>query len=249
MNLEGSWSVYREDEIVGQCHFVSQGLYWRVTCQCVQDSKAVSRLVLLDKDTPTSLGILIPQGGMWTLERRLAKKHLSPSTEPRLFLLEASKEIAFPKKQPAQSEPEAPLQQEEALSPAPPPVVPQVSPADPTDSPTGDDTQPVQPDEAFPENEADAPSATPPDAPDPYTDAVLPEPVLEAPPATFGIESEDLVEIPDNPEPSPVSDSDNPTPQSLAYDPAIPLPFVEDWQALHAIPDGAGGFLLRKDPT
>lgn len=217
MNLEGSWPVRREQQTVGQCCFESHGLYWHIRCQCDPGSREVSRLVLFCGSGIVSLGILVPENGTWVLERRLAKGHFPAAGEPRLFLLDAAAPMDDP-----EAQPDIPI-------PAPPPEpAPQKPPEFREDPQAGE--QPGG--ERLPEAAPNLPESRERALPLPEAAPLLPMQPTEP----------QQSQQPNPPEQPPALPANG----SVAYDPAAPLPMVEQWQRLRAAPDGAGGFLLQQ---
>ncbi len=111
MNLEGIQTVYRADTPVGQCDFVSQGLYWKMCCTIREGWEGVSRLVLFSEKEPVSLGIPIPQGAVLMLERQIPRKSLPEEGGFYLELLPADAPLLSRRGKTEEAPPELPMEE------------------------------------------------------------------------------------------------------------------------------------------
>ena len=89
MSLEGTWPVYRDEQTVGRCEAVRQGLYLQFDCRCGPSVGKILRLVLRTPEDDFSLGIPVPEGGELQLHTKVAAKKLPQSGPIRLELLES----------------------------------------------------------------------------------------------------------------------------------------------------------------
>ena len=83
--MEGNWSVYFENKVVGTCRIWKEGLYYRFHCRCDKVTETVVRLLLQCGDTTVDLGILIPVDSQFGLEKKLAVRNV-PAGEPRFSI-------------------------------------------------------------------------------------------------------------------------------------------------------------------
>ena len=83
--MEGKWNVYYEDRLAGSCELVRQGLYYKILCRCDRVTDGICRLTLRCGDSAVDLGVLVPVGDGYGLERWVPVKHL-PEGELRFCI-------------------------------------------------------------------------------------------------------------------------------------------------------------------
>ena len=220
MQLEGTWPVYRAEEVIGSCEFVPQGLYWKILCHLQGGQAGISRLALFSEDGSMSLGIPIPQGGVLTLERKLPQKSFPQSGDIFLELLPADAPL-ISRRKPAAFTPDNPPEEVQEEMPLPPEEMPLQ---------TGE--EPMQAEEAAP-NPEETPEEPPCD---------MPEEVPDETPQDIPPREEPREQAPDGVE---QRHSCPPSPKVIPFRPGEPLPSLKNWQQLRAVPDGEGSFLLH----
>ena len=62
---------------VGQAQIKQEGLYHKITCQCVLPNKRIYRIKVSDGINDVDLGICVPEGDCFILTSRVAVKKLS----------------------------------------------------------------------------------------------------------------------------------------------------------------------------
>jgi len=82
MCMDGSYSVRLGKKTVGKVQVSKQGLYYRFVCRCMHAGDDVHRLVVLCADQRVSIGVLVPEGDGFGLDRKIpAKQFLHAFTE------------------------------------------------------------------------------------------------------------------------------------------------------------------------
>lgn len=80
--MDGIWDVYFEDKPVGTCRVWREGLYYRFNCRCDRVTEEICRLLLQCGEKTVDLGVLIPVGSGFGLDRKLSARNM-PAGEPQ----------------------------------------------------------------------------------------------------------------------------------------------------------------------
>ena len=84
--LEGSYEVYQGTKPVGKVQLVKQGLYCRIQCRCRPEGQQVHRLYVLSDTGRENLGVVVPEGDGFVLDKCVPAKRLG-SGKPEFQLL------------------------------------------------------------------------------------------------------------------------------------------------------------------
>lgn len=98
--MEGNFEVYQDGQVVGTVALSREGLYYRFRCRCRPLTDAVTRLVWKADEDVISLGILVPMGGCFGLDTRVAAKKCS-GEKPEFLLVENGREDLLQRPKPA----------------------------------------------------------------------------------------------------------------------------------------------------
>lgn len=79
-SLEECHEVYFGNRVCGKVQVLRQGLYFRVICRCRIPADQVYRLFGVRGSCRENLGVLIPEGDGFLLDRRIPVKHLGEET-------------------------------------------------------------------------------------------------------------------------------------------------------------------------
>ena len=88
--MEGYYEVYLGNDPAGKVQIQKQGLYYRIICRCIVPKDMVYRLYAVSNQERKNLGVVIPEGDGYILERRIPVKQLSGYTR---FMLSARSEM------------------------------------------------------------------------------------------------------------------------------------------------------------
>lgn len=69
-------NVFLNEEVIGTVQISKEGLYYRFRCQCSLPQAGMYRLIVSNANIQMDLGICIPQGTCFVLDRKVAIKHL-----------------------------------------------------------------------------------------------------------------------------------------------------------------------------
>ena len=83
--MEGNYPVLFGKETAGKVQVLRQGLYYRFVCRCRVNGDAVCRLTAVCGGNAENLGVLIPDGDGFSLDKKLPVKHFG-SEEMTFFL-------------------------------------------------------------------------------------------------------------------------------------------------------------------
>jgi len=72
--LEGNYEVQFGTQVVGKVRVLRQGLYYRFICNCMLTGDVVLRLVVSCGGKNSNIGVLIPCGERFTLDRKIPSK-------------------------------------------------------------------------------------------------------------------------------------------------------------------------------
>lgn len=78
--MEGRYSVFQNEKVIGEVDVSRQGLYYRFFCRCNYHGDNFCRLMIQLGDTEVSLGIMVPEGPEFILEKRLPVKKFGMET-------------------------------------------------------------------------------------------------------------------------------------------------------------------------
>ena len=74
--MEGTYDIMLAGEPVGQATVRRQGLYWQFSCRCDLSGETVCRVRVTCGGQQTNLGILVPEGGKFVLNTKVAASTL-----------------------------------------------------------------------------------------------------------------------------------------------------------------------------
>lgn len=69
--MEGNYDIFRGGEKIGKAQIKREGLYYRFRCCCLLTGQVIYRLTVTCGDKTENLGILIPDGDSFRLEKKL----------------------------------------------------------------------------------------------------------------------------------------------------------------------------------
>lgn len=78
--MEGCYEVYLGNAAVGKVQLLRQGLYFRVICRCTIPSDRVFRLFAQMGDRQENLGVVVPEGDGFLLDRKIPAKRFTGET-------------------------------------------------------------------------------------------------------------------------------------------------------------------------
>ena len=84
--MDGFFEVYQGNRIAGKVQLIPQGLYVRVICRCRIEGEQVYRLFAVSGDHRENLGVPVPEGDGFLLDKRIPAKRLAEGVR---FLLSA----------------------------------------------------------------------------------------------------------------------------------------------------------------
>lgn len=90
--MDGTWNVYFEERTVGACRLWREGLYIRISCRCERVGEGICRLELRCGEETVDLGVLVPIGGGFGLDRKLPAKSI-PLGEPKFCLKTQGRQV------------------------------------------------------------------------------------------------------------------------------------------------------------
>ena len=102
--MEMEYEVYLENHIAGKVQLTKQGLYYRVLCHCSLPQNVVYRLYGICGEMQENIGVLMPDGDGFLLDRKIPAKRLTGCTK---FLLSDGSEPEKEVTAEPESEPEA----------------------------------------------------------------------------------------------------------------------------------------------
>lgn len=74
--MEGNYPVFFGHENVGKVQVLRQGLYYRFLCNCHMTGDVVCRLTVVCGDKRESLGVVVPAGDGFGLDKKLPVKQI-----------------------------------------------------------------------------------------------------------------------------------------------------------------------------
>lgn len=83
--LEGCYEVFFGGNPVGKVQVIQQGLYYRFICRCRLEWDGVYRLSVLCAGAQRNLGVVVPEGDGFGLDKLIPCKHLEEG-KPEFFL-------------------------------------------------------------------------------------------------------------------------------------------------------------------
>lgn len=83
--MEGTYGVCLDGQKVGSATVRRLGLYYEVTCRCNLKGGQMLHLVIRGTNFSEDLGLLVPQGGMLELKKRVPAKRMVENA-PEFFL-------------------------------------------------------------------------------------------------------------------------------------------------------------------
>ena len=78
--MEGTYDIMLAGEPVGPATVRRQGLYWQFSCRCDLSGETVCRVRVTCGGQQTNLGILVPEGGKFVLNTKVAASKLGSGT-------------------------------------------------------------------------------------------------------------------------------------------------------------------------
>lgn len=83
--LEGYYEVFFGSSAVGKVQVIRQGLYYRFICRCKLPGDGIYRLCVLCGTCQTNLGVVVPEGTGFGLDKVIPVKKLAKG-DPEFFL-------------------------------------------------------------------------------------------------------------------------------------------------------------------
>ena len=77
--MEEYYEVSDGNAVVGKVQLIHEGLYYRIICRCQLSGDLVRRLYAVTESRRENIGVLVPEGDGFVLERRIPTKKLSGS--------------------------------------------------------------------------------------------------------------------------------------------------------------------------
>ena len=74
--MEGSFEVRQGGRVAGKVQVIAQGLYVRIICRCQIEGSQVYRLFAISGSHQENLGVLVPDGDGFLLDKRIPAKRL-----------------------------------------------------------------------------------------------------------------------------------------------------------------------------
>ena len=78
--MEGNYEVLYGKEAVGKVQLLRQGLYCRIICRCRLSGDQVCRLYAVSDGRQENLGVLVPDGDGFLLDRKIPAKRIGEGT-------------------------------------------------------------------------------------------------------------------------------------------------------------------------
>ena len=75
--LEGCYEVHYDGTATGKVQMIRQGLYYRIICRCCLPDHLVCRLYAVWENGRENLGVVVPEGDGFVLDRKIPAKKLS----------------------------------------------------------------------------------------------------------------------------------------------------------------------------
>lgn len=72
-----SYDIYYLGKAIGKAEVTQQGLYHCITCRCRLPKDSVHRIYVSDGGKNTCLGVCMPDGDIFTLEKKIPRKYMS----------------------------------------------------------------------------------------------------------------------------------------------------------------------------
>lgn len=85
VSLEGYYEVFFGRSAVGKVQVIRQGLYYRFICRCKLPGEGIYRLCVLCGERQTNLGVVVPEGSGFGLDKVVPVKKLDQG-KPEFFL-------------------------------------------------------------------------------------------------------------------------------------------------------------------
>ena len=74
--MEGIYEVFLGTAPVGKVQLIRQGLYYKIQCRCRIEGDMVYRLYVVTGGSRENLGVVVPEGDGFILEKRIPAKRL-----------------------------------------------------------------------------------------------------------------------------------------------------------------------------
>lgn len=84
--MENEYAVSIANEPVGKVCVTRQGLYYRFQCYCKLSGNVVYRLVVSYGSDSVNIGVLVPDGSAFCLDKKLPTKYFTEN-EPKFMLI------------------------------------------------------------------------------------------------------------------------------------------------------------------
>lgn len=89
--MEGCYEVYFGNQSAGKVQLIRQGLYYRVICRCRVPGDQVFRLYAVQGNRRENLGVVIPDGDGFSLDKKIPAKNLIE--EKIRFILSSAEKV------------------------------------------------------------------------------------------------------------------------------------------------------------
>lgn len=71
-----TYQISNGNQIIGVAQVSKEGLYYKIACHCKLPMNAIHRIYVSNDTVERDLGICVPQGGEFVLERKIPIKHI-----------------------------------------------------------------------------------------------------------------------------------------------------------------------------
>ena len=88
-----TYKIYHGEKAVGVAKMTAEGLYRKISCQCTLPQNAIHRIYVQTDGKKIPLGVCVPKGEFFFLERKVASKHFGQG-EPAFIVGERPQQQA-----------------------------------------------------------------------------------------------------------------------------------------------------------
>ena len=78
--MEGTYEVLLHNTVAGKVQLTREGLYYRIQCRCVVPDDMVYRLLAISDRGRDNIGVVVPEGDGYVLNKRMPVKNLAEGT-------------------------------------------------------------------------------------------------------------------------------------------------------------------------
>ena len=73
--MEGTYPIHLDQNRIGEARISRRGLYYHFVCSCSYDRQSVCRLMIRWEDKVEKLGVMVPDGERFVLQKQIPVKH------------------------------------------------------------------------------------------------------------------------------------------------------------------------------